>query len=81
MDKSINKSINIYDMWSTGHPKGEVYQSQPRLVAYLNHENFSIEIVACSDAAVVCLTTQGDIYVLHEYQCRKIASRWVLHPL
>lgn len=59
-----------------GHPKGAEKQTQLRQVSNLNHPEISIVIVSCSDAATVCLTTRGDIYVLHEYQCRKIASKW-----
>ncbi|XP_056015291.1 inhibitor of Bruton tyrosine kinase-like isoform X2 [Ostrea edulis] len=59
-----------------GHAKGAEKQTQLRQVSNLNHSDISIVMVSCSDAATVCLTTRGDIYVLHEYQCRKIASKW-----
>jgi len=62
-------------LYSPGHPKGTEKQSQPRQVSSLNHKDVVIERVSCSDAATVCLTKKGDIYVLHEYQCRKIASK------
>jgi alpha-tubulin suppressor-like RCC1 family protein len=58
-----------------GHHKGDVYQTTPRQVSALNEKDVVVIHVACSDAATVCLTTKGDIYVLHEYRCRKIASR------
>ncbi|GFO24307.1 inhibitor of bruton agammaglobulinemia tyrosine kinase [Plakobranchus ocellatus] len=59
-----------------GVPRGEKYLSQLRQVSSLRHTDVGISLVACSDAATVCLTTKGDVYVLHEYQCRKIASKW-----
>ncbi|BFZ09831.1 hypothetical protein BsWGS_12870 [Bradybaena similaris] len=58
-----------------GHQKGEKFLSQLRQVSYLRHTDIGIARVACSDAATVCLTTKGDIFVLHEYQCRKIVSK------
>ncbi|XP_005101796.1 inhibitor of Bruton tyrosine kinase [Aplysia californica] len=59
-----------------GHQKGEKYQSLLRQVSGLRHTDVGIARVSCSDAATVCLTTKGDVFVLHEYQCRKIASKW-----
>lgn len=59
-----------------GHPKSQDRFCALRQVSALNHKDILLDKVACSDAAIVCLTTQGDIYVLHEYQCRKIASKW-----
>ncbi|KAK3770373.1 hypothetical protein RRG08_028271 [Elysia crispata] len=59
-----------------GVPRGERYLSQLRQVSSLRHTEIGVFLVACSDAATVCLTTRGDVYVLHEYQCRKIASKW-----
>lgn len=59
-----------------GHPKGQDKLCPLRQVSALNHKDILLDKVACSDAAVVCLTSHGDIYVLHEYQCRKIASKW-----
>ena len=52
--------------------------SQPRQVSALNHKDFRIKLVGASDAATVVATEKGDIYVLHEYQCRKIASKYAL---
>lgn len=60
-----------------GHPKGEKCQHQLRLVSYLHHKDVAITSVASSDAAIACLTARGDIFLLHEYTCRKIASRWL----
>lgn len=58
-----------------GHSKGTEKQSQPRQVSALNHTDMVINLAASSDAAIVVLTGKGDLYVLHEYQCRKIASK------
>ncbi|CAL1542688.1 unnamed protein product [Lymnaea stagnalis] len=59
-----------------GHQRGDKHVSTLRQVSYLRHTDIGIARVACSDAATVCLTTKGDVYVLHEYQCKKIASKW-----
>uniref|UniRef100_A0A2C9LAN8 BTB domain-containing protein n=1 Tax=Biomphalaria glabrata TaxID=6526 RepID=A0A2C9LAN8_BIOGL len=59
-----------------GHQRGDKNQSILRQVSYLRHTDIGISRVACSDAATVCLTTKGDVYILHEYQCKKIASKW-----
>ncbi|XP_067674243.1 inhibitor of Bruton tyrosine kinase-like [Haliotis asinina] len=60
-----------------GHQKGEKLQSQPRLVSALSQKDITIKSVSCSDAATACLTMKGDIFVLHEYQCRRIMSKWL----
>ncbi|XP_060567937.1 inhibitor of Bruton tyrosine kinase-like [Ruditapes philippinarum] len=59
-----------------GHakPKGDRKISQLRQVSWLNMKEVTIVSVKCSDAATVVLTADGEIYVLHEYQCRKMAS-------
>ncbi|XP_071480582.1 inhibitor of Bruton tyrosine kinase-like [Diadema antillarum] len=57
-----------------GHNRGEKHIQHPRQVTSLSHPNIVIRDVVTSDAATVCLTKEGDIYVLHEYQCRKVAS-------
>ena len=60
-----------------GHLKvaGERYVTQPRQVAALNHKDVRMKLVTSSDAAVVVVTTKGDVYALHEYQCRKVVSK------
>ncbi|XP_063243097.1 inhibitor of Bruton tyrosine kinase [Bacillus rossius redtenbacheri] len=60
-----------------GHPRAAQERSVvlPRLVSSLNHKDCNITHVAASDGATVVVMKRGDIYVLHEYQCRKIASR------
>ena len=62
-----------------GHPKPKNDRriSQPRQVSTLNQKEILVAMVTCSDAATVVLTENCDIYVLHEYQCRKIASKLV----
>ncbi|XP_044735447.1 inhibitor of Bruton tyrosine kinase [Chrysoperla carnea] len=47
----------------------------PKQVATMRGNNFLITDVAVSDGATVVAVKRGDIYVLHEYQCRKIASK------
>ena len=61
----------------SGHQKvaGEQYVSQPRQVSALNHKDFRVKLVTSSDAAVVVVTSRGDVYALHEYQCRKVVSK------
>jgi hypothetical protein len=67
--------FQIWKISFSGHPKSQDRFCALRQVSALNHKDILLDKVACSDAAIVCLTTQGDIYVLHEYQCRKIASK------
>lgn len=31
--------------------------------------------MAVSDGATVAVTSKGDVYLMHQYQCKKIASR------
>ncbi|XP_075218309.1 inhibitor of Bruton tyrosine kinase [Lycorma delicatula] len=58
-----------------GHPAlPESTIIAPRLVTSLNH-NVSITHVATSDGATVVAVAKGDIYVLHQYQTRRIAAR------
>lgn len=55
----------------------EQYVVTPKKVKFINVDDVDIRAVAASDGATVVCTDRGDIYVLHEYLCRKIASRWV----
>ncbi|KAL4233187.1 hypothetical protein ACF0H5_007871 [Mactra antiquata] len=59
-----------------GHPKpkGDRKISQLKQVSWLNGKDITVVSVKCSDASTVVLTSEGEIYVLHEYQCRKMAS-------
>lgn len=66
---------------NVGHPKGDRTQLNPRQVSSVYHENWSITHVEASDGATVCATNRGDIFVLHEYQTRKIASKYVILKL
>ncbi|CAH3153614.1 unnamed protein product, partial [Porites evermanni] len=59
-----------------GHPKGETYQMIPRQVSSLADKTVIISKVTCSDAATVCATSKGDIYLLNQYICRRIISRF-----
>uniref|UniRef100_A0A6P7F2T9 Inhibitor of Bruton tyrosine kinase n=1 Tax=Diabrotica virgifera virgifera TaxID=50390 RepID=A0A6P7F2T9_DIAVI len=45
----------------------------PKLITIA--QDVSINHVASSNGAIAVCTTNGDIYVFHEYLCRKIASR------
>ncbi|XP_074647622.1 inhibitor of Bruton tyrosine kinase-like [Tubulanus polymorphus] len=70
-------SSNVYtfglNAGQLGHQKEERLVTQPRIVSALNH---STKMAACSNAATVFLTSDGNLYVLHEYLCRKITSKW-----
>ncbi|XP_053317203.1 inhibitor of Bruton tyrosine kinase isoform X2 [Spea bombifrons] len=56
-------------------PNGEKYVSTPRQVSALHHKDISISLVSSSDGATVCVSERGDIYLLSEYQCKKLASK------
>lgn len=62
-----------------GHPLSNAlddkYILTPKRVKYINSKENKIKFVCASTGATVVYTEKGDIYVLHEYQCRKIASR------
>lgn len=47
----------------------------PRQVSALHHKDVTIAMAAASDGATVVVTEKGDIYLLTEYQCKKIVSR------
>ncbi|CAG9821108.1 unnamed protein product [Phaedon cochleariae] len=53
--------------------KKEQFVVTPRIVNIVNDIN--ITCVAASNGATAVCTKRGDVYLLHEYQCRKIASR------
>ncbi|KAG8444841.1 hypothetical protein GDO86_009844 [Hymenochirus boettgeri] len=55
-------------------PNGEKYVSCPRQVSALHHKDINISLVSASDGATVCVSERGDIYLLSEYQCKKLAS-------
>lgn len=59
-----------------GHPKnGQKYIITPKLIPNFCSADTKFADVAASTRATTFLTSKGDIYVLHEYQCRKIAAR------
>nr|XP_005596865.2 inhibitor of Bruton tyrosine kinase isoform X3 [Equus caballus] len=56
-------------------PNGEKFVTAPRQVSALHHKDITLSLVAASDGATVCVTTRGDIYLLADYQCKKMASK------
>ncbi|XP_054249200.1 inhibitor of Bruton tyrosine kinase [Indicator indicator] len=56
-------------------PNGEKYVTVLRQVSALHHKDISVSLVAASDGATVCVTERGDIYLLADYQCKKMASK------
>ncbi|XP_019507453.1 PREDICTED: inhibitor of Bruton tyrosine kinase [Hipposideros armiger] len=56
-------------------PNGEKCVTAPRQVSALHHKDITLSLVTASDGATVCVTTRGDIYLLADYQCKKMASK------
>ncbi|XP_052571598.1 inhibitor of Bruton tyrosine kinase isoform X2 [Peromyscus californicus insignis] len=56
-------------------PNGEKCVTTPRQVSALHHKDITMSLVAASDGATVCVTTRGDIYLLADYQCKKMATK------
>ncbi|XP_060061411.1 inhibitor of Bruton tyrosine kinase isoform X1 [Erinaceus europaeus] len=56
-------------------PNGEKCVTSPRQVSALHHQDIGLSLVAASDGATVCVTTRGDVYLLADYQCKKVASK------
>uniref|UniRef100_A0A8C8SLC5 Inhibitor of Bruton tyrosine kinase n=1 Tax=Pelusios castaneus TaxID=367368 RepID=A0A8C8SLC5_9SAUR len=56
-------------------PNGEKCVTAPRQVSALHHKDITVSLVAASDGATVCVTERGDIYLLADYQCKKMASK------
>ncbi|KAG6940264.1 inhibitor of Bruton tyrosine kinase [Chelydra serpentina] len=56
-------------------PNGEKCVTAPRQVSALHHKDIIVSLVAASDGATVCVTERGDIYLLTDYQCKKMASK------
>ncbi|XP_076827712.1 inhibitor of Bruton tyrosine kinase [Brachyhypopomus gauderio] len=56
-------------------PNGEKCVLMPRQVSALHYKDVTIAMAAASNGATVCLTEKGDIYLLADYQCKKLASR------
>lgn len=51
------------------------YVAIPKAVKLINFEESEIKALDSSDGAIAFYTRKGDVYVLHEFQCRRIASR------
>uniref|UniRef100_A0AAX7VAX8 BTB domain-containing protein n=1 Tax=Astatotilapia calliptera TaxID=8154 RepID=A0AAX7VAX8_ASTCA len=56
-------------------PNGEKCVTAPRQVSALYHKDVAISMAAASDGATVVVTEKGDVYLLADYQCKKMASR------
>ncbi|XP_069462415.1 inhibitor of Bruton tyrosine kinase [Ambystoma mexicanum] len=56
-------------------PNGEKCVTSPRQVSALYHKDISLSLVAASDGATVCVSERGDLYLLSDYQCKKLASK------
>lgn len=56
-------------------PNGEKCVTVPRQVSALHNKDVTIAMAAASNGATVCLTEKGDIYLLADYQCKKLASK------
>ncbi|RXM30269.1 Inhibitor of Bruton tyrosine kinase [Acipenser ruthenus] len=56
-------------------PNGERCVTAPRQVSALHHKDISISMAAASNGATVCVTEKGDVYLLTDYQCKKLASK------
>lgn len=61
--------------YSTGHAKGDKFVTTPKLVTSLNHKNMTISTIAASEGVTVCSASNGDIYLLQNYICRKIVNK------
>lgn len=53
----------------------EKYIVAPKQVTNFYSGQSELKMVAGSIGATAVLTSNGDIYVLHEYKCRKIAGK------
>lgn len=58
-------------------PNGEKCATTPRQVSALHHKEVGIAMAAASDGATVVVTQRGDVYLLADYQCKKMASKLV----
>lgn len=56
-------------------PNGEKCVTIPRQVSALHHKDVTIAMAAASNGATVCVTEKGDVYLLVDYQCKKLASK------
>uniref|UniRef100_A0A3P9I824 Inhibitor of Bruton agammaglobulinemia tyrosine kinase n=1 Tax=Oryzias latipes TaxID=8090 RepID=A0A3P9I824_ORYLA len=58
-------------------PNGEKCVTTPRQVSALHHKEVSIAMAAASDGATVVVTQRGDVYLLADYQCKKMAAKQI----
>uniref|UniRef100_A0A671R3V7 Inhibitor of Bruton tyrosine kinase-like n=1 Tax=Sinocyclocheilus anshuiensis TaxID=1608454 RepID=A0A671R3V7_9TELE len=65
------KSLRCYLL----EPNGEKCMTVPRQVSALHHKDVTIAMAAASNGATVCVTEKGDVYLLADYQCKKLASK------
>ncbi|XP_061677249.1 inhibitor of Bruton tyrosine kinase isoform X2 [Syngnathoides biaculeatus] len=56
-------------------PNGEKCVTTPRQVSALHHKDLTIAMATASGGATVIVTEKGDVYLLADYQCKKMASR------
>ncbi|XP_037129472.1 inhibitor of Bruton tyrosine kinase isoform X1 [Syngnathus acus] len=56
-------------------PNGEKCVTVPRQVSALHHKDVNIAMAAACSGATVIVTEKGDVYLLTDYQCKKMASR------
>ncbi|CAG0882573.1 unnamed protein product [Darwinula stevensoni] len=65
-----------------GHLQGSDTINAPKLVTCLNiSEKYKVEYVAASEGATIVLATDhstgvSDVFILNDYQCRKLASKY-----
>lgn len=60
-----------------GHRKSDENQAVPKVVSHLYQKGSSIVNVVASDGATLCLLESGDLYLLQDYVCRKIAMKMI----
>ncbi|XP_046848381.1 inhibitor of Bruton tyrosine kinase-like isoform X2 [Xenia sp. Carnegie-2017] len=58
-----------------GHNKLDKTQVVPRQISSLHFKDTLILSVTCSDVATVCLTKQGDVYLIYHFDIKKIISK------
>uniref|UniRef100_A0A8C7X305 Inhibitor of Bruton agammaglobulinemia tyrosine kinase n=1 Tax=Oryzias sinensis TaxID=183150 RepID=A0A8C7X305_9TELE len=58
-------------------PNGEKCVTTPRQVSALHHKEVGIAMAAASDGATVVVTQRGDVYLLADYQCKKMAAKLI----
>lgn len=56
-------------------PNGEKCKTVPRQVSALHHKDVNVAMAVASNGATVCVSEKGDVYLLMDYQCKKLASK------